>query len=337
VPKVERWAYWCGETIEIAPAVAAGMAGLATGGTLQWSLDGHAAGGLVAVDPAEPLSAQALARIEVRVPELATPSRLRIAFVLRDPQGAELARNSLDISAYPRIGGDASLKLWSPHAEILAHLSGLGYASASSPEAADLVVVRSVDAADVEAIRTGARYLLLAGDDPDQKFIRRDEPPMQPPYLLDHADPIPEGGSPNRSRRSASGTGLSDMDRRFPTIGVHERNGTMWRGDWITSFNWLRRHGAFAVFPGEPILDLAFDRVIPHHVLTGFRPWEFESRVHAGVFVGWAHKPAALIAERPFGRGKMVMSTFRLREDAPGCDPVASYLAEALLRTTFAR
>jgi hypothetical protein len=126
------------------------------------------------------------------------------------------------------------------------------------------------------------------------------------------------------------------MDRRFPTVGVHERNGTMWRGDWITSFNWLRRHGAFAHVPGGPILDLAFERVIPHHVLTGFRPWEFESRVHAGVFVGWAHKPAAIVAERPFGRGRLVMSTFRLREDAPGFDPVASYLADALLRMTLA-
>ena len=76
----------------------------------------------------------------------------------------------------------------------------------------------------------------------------------------------------NRSRRRASGTGLSDIDRRFPTIGIQQRNGTMWRGDWITSFNWLRRHRAFAAFPGGPLLDLSFERVVPHHVLTGSAP-----------------------------------------------------------------
>jgi hypothetical protein len=211
------------------------------------------------------------------------------------------------------------------------------YRAASGPEGADVVVVRSVDAGDVEAIRKGGRYLMLAGDDPEQKYIRRDEPPPQPPYLLDEADPATDGGSPHRSRRRASGTGLSDMDRRFPSLGIQQRNGTMWRGDWITSFSWLRRHRAFAAFPGSPLLDLAFERVVPHHVLTGFRPWEFESRVHAGIFVGWAHKPAALIGERPFGRGKLVMSTFRVTTDAPGLDPVASYLIDALVRTTLER
>jgi hypothetical protein len=33
----------------------------------------------------------------------------------------------------------------------------------------------------------------------------------------------------------------------------------------------------------------------------------------------------------------MVMSTFRLTGDAPGFDPVASYLVDALLKTTLAR
>ncbi|HYD99286.1 MAG TPA: glycoside hydrolase family 2, partial [Alphaproteobacteria bacterium] len=166
---------------------------------------------------------------------------------------------------------------------------------------------------------------------------RSDEPPPQPPFLHDDADPATDGGSETRARRRASGTGLSDMDRRFPNIGINQRNGTMWRGDWISTFNWLRRRGAFAAFPGDPMLDLAFERVIPHHVLTGFRPWEYDARVHAGVVVGWAHKPAALIGERPFGRGKLVMSTFRVTADPPGFDPVASHLMEALLRTALAR
>jgi hypothetical protein len=336
VPKVERWAFWCGETIEIAPLVSAGGTALPADTILEWALEGHKAGGRLALGSAEPLSVTAVDPIRVPVPELDAPARLRIAFSLRDGSGRELSRNSLDVSAYPKRAAGSSLRVWSAHPELLDFFNGLGYAAASGAEAADVVVVRSVDAGDVEAIRQGGRYLLLAGDDPDQKFIRRDEPPRQPPYWQDPADPVPDGGSPNRARRRASGTGLSDMDRRFPTVGVHERNGTMWRGDWITSFNWLRRHAAFAHFPGGPILDLAFERVIPHHVLTGFRPWEFESRVHAGVFVGWAHKPAAIVAERPFGKGKLVMSTFRLREDAPGFDPVASYLAEALLRTALA-
>src|SRR3712207_7449318 len=62
---------------------------------------------------------------------------------------------------------------------------------------------------------------LFRSDDPDQKYIRRDEPPANPPFFHDEADPSEDGGSVNRVRRRASGTGLSDMDRRFPTIGIH--------------------------------------------------------------------------------------------------------------------
>ena len=44
--------------------------------------------------------------------------------------------------------------------------------------------------------------------------------------------------------------------------------------------------------------------------------------------VGWVHKPAGIIAERDCGRGKMVVTTFRLLEDAPGADPVATALLD---------
>ena len=77
--------------------------------------------------------------------------------------------------------------------------------------------------------------------------------------------------------------------------------------------------------------DLSFDRVIPHHVMTGFRAWEFGGPVHAGIVVGWVHKPAALIAERRVGRGGLAACTFRLFGDAPLVDPVAASLFDAMI------
>ena len=77
--------------------------------------------------------------------------------------------------------------------------------------------------------------------------------------------------------------------------------------------------------------DLSFDRVVPHHVLTGFKPWEFSGLVHAGMVTGWIHKPAAFIGERRFGRGSLIAATFRLLGDAPGVDPVATALLDALM------
>jgi hypothetical protein len=121
----------------------------------------------------------------------------------------------------------------------------------------------------------------------------------------------------------------------FAGVGIETREDTPWEGDWISSFAWLRREGPFTRLPGGPLLDHSFDRVIPECVLVGFQPWEFEAHVHAGLFVGWIHKPAALAAERRYGRGRAVMTTFQLTQDAPGCDPTATTLLDALIGLTL--
>jgi hypothetical protein len=66
-------------------------------------------------------------------------------------------------------------------------------------------------------------------------------------------------------------------------------------------------------------------------VMTGFRTWEYGGAVHAGLVLGWIHKPAATIAERRVGEGKMVATTFRLLRDTAGDDPVAAVLFDALV------
>jgi len=117
-------------------------------------------------------------------------------------------------------------------------------------------------------------------------------------------------------------------------IGLAAREGSPWNGDWVSTFAWLRRAGPFARFPGGPLLDFSFERVIPNYVLTGFGPWDFESYVHAGLFVGWIHRPVALLAEKRYGKGRLVLTTFRLPADALGPDPVATTLLDALIELT---
>ena len=121
----------------------------------------------------------------------------------------------------------------------------------------------------------------------------------------------------------------------FDGVQIEARDGTPWDGDWISTFAWLRREGPFSHLPGGPLLDHAFDRVIPECVLVGFQPGEFEAHVHAGLFVGWIHKPVALAAERRYGRGHAVITTFRLTNDAPGRDPTATILLDALINLTL--
>ena len=83
-----------------------------------------------------------------------------------------------------------------------------------------------------------------------------------------------------------------------------------------------------------PLLDFSFDGLIPEYVLTGFTPQVFEADVHAGIFVGWIHKVAALIVERRYGQGKVVISTFQITAETLQTCPVAAVLLEALIELT---
>ncbi|HEY0033773.1 MAG TPA: hypothetical protein VGB81_10960, partial [Devosia sp.] len=78
---------------------------------------------------------------------------------------------------------------------------------------------------------------------------------------------------------------------------------------------------------------LSFSDVVPHHLLLGFRPWEFGSNVHAGTVVGWVHKVAAITGKKRVGRGGVLATTFRLTREAPGADPVAAALFDAVIQT----
>jgi hypothetical protein len=178
-----------------------------------------------------------------------------------------------------------------------------------------VTVARGLDADDIRRMQDGAIYLLVADGSAGAR-IRTDTPRRKPPRIpaVDGIPALP----------------LS-QEAQMPNIVLHARQGTIWRGDWIAGFSWIRREGPLAALPAGPLVDLSFDGVIPRHVLTGFRTWEYGGPVHAGVVVGWCHRPAALIAERRIGRGALVATTFRLFDPPAGQDPVALTLTDALL------
>jgi hypothetical protein len=51
----------------------------------------------------------------------------------------------------------------------------------------------------------------------------------------------------------------------------------------------------------------------------------------------WIHKPVALVVERSYGKGRFVVSTFRLFRDPPGTDPTATVLLDSLLALAMAQ
>ena len=297
VPRPERYAAYAGGVLPVDLSIAFGGSGIGPRAMLNWQVAGGMSG-QIAVPASPAQGVVVLPRCLVPLPKTAAPCMVTITFTLTEA-GIEVARNSIDIACYGARAIDNLPTVASTDPDLAARATALGYAVVAS-HLARVILAKGVETPDIVALQAGKRYLVLPDGTGKRKAnLRQDRGPM--------------------------------MD--LPDIGVTARDGTIWRGDWIAGFSWIARQGAFAAIPGGPMIDLSFDRVVPHHVLTGFKAWEFGGLVHAGLVVGWVHKPAAFIAERRVGKGALVASTFRLLEDAPEQDPVATALFDALIRT----
>jgi len=315
VPRPARYSARSGESLDMSLKVATGGLSIPAGAVLRWSGE---ISGSCPVGATGQVSTVDLGTMAMTMPAIFENRMLRIDFAL-EAGGETLARNSCDIDLYAERSAEGRPTIAAADPRLATFASGLGYAIVPAGTA-DITLCNAVNAADVEAIKAGARYLILAdGSVKTNHNLSTDMPPGEAP----HRNMVLDGRNVRPS-----------FDQHLPGISLVERDGTIWRGDWIAGFSWVRRDGPFADLPGGPIFDLSFSDVVPHHLLTGFRPWEFGSNVHAGIVVGWVHKPAAIIGEKRVGRGGVVATTFRLTREAPGADPVATALFDALAQTT---
>ncbi|MBE0578476.1 MAG: glycoside hydrolase family 2 [Devosia sp.] len=315
VPRPKRYSAYLDETLDIDISVATGGNALPAGAILRWSGD---ATGSIAVPAAGPVSVTSPGTLGLDLPATGASRMARLDFVL-EAGGSVVARNACDIALYARRDTAGLPSIAAADAGLAAYASDLGYRVVPAGEA-DIVLCHAADGADVEVMKAGGRFLILADGSVRTNWNLRTD--------------MPDGELPHRSIVADGRKFRPSLDQHLPGISLVEREGTIWRGDWIAGFSWIRRDGPFAGIPGGPILDLSFSGVVPHHLLTGFRPWEFGNNVHAGVVVGWVHKPAAIIGEKRVGRGGVVATTFRLTREAPGADPVAAALFDALVMAT---
>jgi hypothetical protein len=114
------------------------------------------------------------------------------------------------------------------------------------------------------------------------------------------------------------------------TVEIAARQGRRWQGDWASNMNWIRQAEMFKEIPTGGTVDFAFADLTPEHVITGISPRDFAADVHAGLFIGWLHHIAALVAERRYGNGRLLISTFRLREQLVR-NPVAAIMLRDMI------
>ncbi|MBC8076312.1 MAG: hypothetical protein H7Y32_09590, partial [Chloroflexales bacterium] len=115
-----------------------------------------------------------------------------------------------------------------------------------------------------------------------------------------------------------------------PFFYVQGRGGA-YGGHWVTCYNWLRPEAHPRLAPANP-LGMAYAGVTPQGVIVGL-PLEdaaIQGDVLAGMVSGWAQHAAAHTVQFRYGKGRVVMTTFRLRE-ALGRNPTATALLHDLM------
>jgi Glycosyl hydrolases family 2/Glycosyl hydrolases family 2, TIM barrel domain/Glycosyl hydrolases family 2, sugar binding domain len=114
-------------------------------------------------------------------------------------------------------------------------------------------------------------------------------------------------------------------------LGITARQGRSWQGDWASNFSWLCQDRIFGDIPTGGLVDFAFADLTPDHVIVGLHARDYAADVHAGLSVGWLHDTVGLVAERRFGSGRLLTSTFRLRSRL-GDHPVARIMLDDMIR-----
>lgn len=314
-PGLARHAAWAGEAVTFDLKVSTGGASLPEGTVLNWAFGKDS--GSVPVAATGPMAVTA-APVTGATEAGAASALVKASFTLTAPDGTVLTQNDESVSVYAR-REVAPVRVATDDAALAERLAALGHTVTGAKEA-QVFVTHGLDAQRVEDLHAGAKVLQLVAKASGR--LRDDLSPRDGPMSMQIEDG--QGGF----RSGAYFT--------FPGYQLVDRHRSIWRGDWVGNFSWLRRDGVFSHLPGGPMFDLSFTGVVPVQLMTGFRPWEFQGRVHSGVVVGWVHKPGAFLIEKRLGRGKLVATTFRLTGEAPNADPVATALCDGLLALTAA-
>ena len=252
-----------------------------------FGVDGERSDGVVAWEAGKASGQLDATAGTIEVP-LDGPGMVALTARWLDAEGAVIASNRVELASVAAAAGGPALTVVDDSA-LAATLRTLGYAVAEA----------NVDSAAPGTVLVARRYspaLERAVQTGARLLLLAGEPG-------DGADPM-----------------------RLPIGAVIPRAGTPWQGDWATAFSWIKKTGPFAALPGDPLLEMEYEPVMPDMILVGLPPWAYATHCWAGLALGWIHKPVALLAAMPYGRGHVALTTFKLNAQTLAEDAVAQAL-----------
>jgi hypothetical protein len=296
VPDWERIVFWEGERVEVKLALSHFSDLDLRGSRLEWHVDlWPELSGTIAGGSFQPAQVTTIGTIAFDAPRVEQSARARLEFRLLDAAGEVVTANHHDLYVFPR-------RLSAP------------------PVAHDTAPVRlcipdsPVLAGRLRAIGYNVTSEL---DGCDMAVVE-----VMTDQMRWHVQ--------NGGRVLWLAEGPDSQQTLLGPLSIAQRKGRSWQGDWASNFNWIRQDRIFKHIPTGGTVDFAFADLIPDQVIVGLSPRDFAADVHAGLFVGWLHHTVALVAERHFGSGRLLISTFHLSEYIQS-SPVAQIMINDLL------
>lgn len=229
------------------------------------------------------------------LPDVPKPTYIRLVFDVLNEDGGCLGSNHLDWLILPTHEvSQRPLKIDSP--QLAEQFRALGYHVVSGDVDAPLIT-QHLDADLQDHIWRGGSGLLLINEDSGL--------------------PVYQSGTV--------------IQQQFPYVSLSPRHDTIWQGDWVSSFSWLRSADAFADLPDKPLMNASFAPVIAPNVMLGCTPQDYQEVVLGGLFVGWLHRPSATVVRRAYGEGTVYLTTLNLLQPALDGVPIARYLVNQLV------
>ena len=117
----------------------------------------------------------------------------------------------------------------------------------------------------------------------------------------------------------------------LPVGYIALRADSVWQGDWANSIAWVKKQGPFAGLPGGHLLEMEWARLMPDAVLAGLPSWVQRDHSWSGLTVGWLHKSVSLLTVMPYGKGHILITTFKLNATTLANDAIAQALFAGML------
>jgi hypothetical protein len=129
----------------------------------------------------------------------------------------------------------------------------------------------------------------------------------------------------------ADTTASHDKNIPLPVGSIALRENSVWQGDWANSISWVKKQGPLGNLPGGPLLEMEWANLMPDAVLAGLPSWVQRDHSWAGLAVGWLHKSVSLLTVMPYGRGQILVTTFKLNATTLASDAMAQALFAGML------